>query len=66
MRVNLGEMILQSPRAHGSARLRSAREGAASEYRKRGGEKSSPSHGENSPLFNLHDTLPSEPGRTCR
>jgi hypothetical protein len=64
--LNLGEMILQSPRAHGSAPLRSAREGAASEDRKPRGEKSSPSHGENSPLFNLHDTLPSAPGRTCR
>jgi len=31
-----------------------------------GGEKSSPSHGENGPLFNLNDTFPSGPGRTRR
>jgi hypothetical protein len=31
-----------------------------------GGEKSSPSHGKNSLLFNLNDTLPSGLGRTCR
>ncbi len=65
-RLNLGEMILQSPRAHGSAPLRSAMEGAASENRGPRGEKSSPSHGKNSPLFNLNDTLPSGLARTRR
>ena len=38
-RLNLGEMILQSPRAHGSAPLRSAMEGPASENRGPQGRK---------------------------